>query len=116
MYNGEEVHLQNCSGLDIFKGLNIIIAGKYDKPEASYEEYALERGITNLHRSKHAFCYNGLRQMLYTFDDERLRMYQLDYINYITEQAYGRGRPLRMANEVHIFSDFITRGVDYYVD
>lgn len=36
--NGNQIHLGNNAGLDLFKGKSLIIAGKYDMPQSYYQE------------------------------------------------------------------------------
>ena len=114
------VHLMNNAGLDCFKGQNIIVAGKYDKPDIFYYDLWSDikpEGDTSVpHREKQKIFRNGIWQTLFLWDKEELRNEQLEYMEYATQQAIGRARALRTDANVHLFSNYVPEGIDKIFD
>jgi hypothetical protein len=116
--NGEQVHLRNNAGLDCLKGEYIIVVGKHDRPDDYYLDVWDDCGDGSpIHRQNATFNFNGVKQTLYVWDKELLRKEQLEYIQYVTEQAAGRARALREEGAiVYLFSNFVCAGVDEIFD
>lgn len=115
--DGKEIHLMNCAGLDCWKGKNIIVCGKFDKPDEYYYDLWSDIGDGEMPKKQNQrIFYNGIWQTLYLWDKEELRNEQLQYMEYATQQAIGRARALREDAEVHLFSNFVPLGVDKVYD
>lgn len=116
MKDDEPIHLMNNAGLDIFKGRDIIVVGKFDKNPKFYKDIWNDIGDgTELDindRSWHEVELNGFKQKLWLFNNETIRNIQLQYINYATAQTIGRARALRTDANVYVFCDFICADVD----
>lgn len=115
--NDKQIHLANNAGLDCFKGMNIIVAGKMDKPDEYYQDMWADIGDgTELKRQNISVETNGYKQTLYLYDKPQIREEQLQFINYAIEQTSGRARALREAGaNVYVFSNYIISDVDFVI-
>jgi hypothetical protein len=116
--DGRQHHFRNTSGVDAYKGRNLIIVGKADLPHSYYQDLAsqIKPWIGNLTKSNQIVYLNGFRQKLYLYDDPDIRAEQLQNIQFLLEQACGRSRCLRTPANVYLFSNFIPRGCDIVFD
>lgn len=119
-YEGKEIHLLNCAGLDFMKGKDIIVVGKPDRPDEFYFDLWFDirpEGDTSLPQRKKQVIYrNGIHQTLFLWDKEELRNEQLEWMEYTTQQAIGRARALRTDATVYLFSNYTPKGVDEVYD
>lgn len=115
-----EIHFMNNAGLDFMKGRDIIIVGKYDRPDEYYYDLWVDirpEGDDSMpYREKQKIYRNGVWQTLYLWNKEELRNEQLEYMEYTHQQAIGRARALREDATVYLFSDYVPAGVDEIFD
>ena len=110
----KQIHLANNSGLDLFKGRTIIVAGKYDLPHQSYQDMWDDIGDgTELVRQNQSVKLNGVEQTLYLYTQEEMREIQIEQIAGTVEQAAGRARALREEGAtVYLFCNFVIADAD----
>lgn len=109
----------NNAGLDLFRGKNLIIVGKQDRPEEFYRDLWFDIGDgTPLEKAQNTTIdWNGLRQTLHLYQEPQIQKEQLEYLEYVTNQAVGRARTLReLGCNVYLFSNYIPAGVDEVYD
>ncbi len=117
--DGDTLHLANNAGIDMLKGATVIVAGKFDYPEEWYTRIYRMR----LHKSgdptrnNHTLTINGMKVMMYVWDDPDLRKIQLEQINRFIEQAAGRARALReLGAKVYVFANYPIEDADIYYE
>lgn len=110
----KQIHLANNSGLDLFKGRTIIVAGKYDLPHQSYQDMWDDIGDgTELVRQNQSVKLNGVEQTLYLYTQEEMKEIQIEQIAGTVEQAAGRARALREEGAtVYLFCNFVIADAD----
>lgn len=117
--DGKVIHLGNNSGLDILKGKNVIVAGKFDYPDSWYFDVFYDFNDATAekpHRENTKQIINGNAQKLYLWTDETLQQIQLDNIRQILEQSTGRARALRESGaNVYVFADLKIADADKYI-
>jgi hypothetical protein len=109
----KQIHLQNSAGLDLLKGKNIAVVGKFDYPDDWYLDI-----YEDLHPNGFPYTYptktnqkvliNGIPHTLFLWDDPTLRSIQLEMMQKVQEQAIGRARTLRTDATVHLFSNLVS--------
>ena len=115
--DGKQTHFMNNAGLDCFKGMNLIVAGKFDKPDDYYLHIWDDIGDgTTPTKQNVRLNINGFTQTLYLWDKPVLRDIQIQNINYTLEQTVGRARVLRKDATVYVFSNFIINDTDEVFD
>ena len=116
-YEGVEIHLTNNAGLDMFKGKDIIVVGKFDLPDEYYLDLWSDIGDGSIPAKQNQRLFrNGVYQTLFLWNKEELRNEQLEYLEYTTQQAIGRARALREDANVYLFSNYVPEGVDKIYD
>lgn len=110
----KQIHLANNSGLDLFKGRTIIVAGKYDLPHQSYQDMWDDIGDgKELGRQNQNVQINGVEQTLYLYTEPVMRGIQIQNIQQAAEQAAGRARTLREEGAtVYLFCNFVIADAD----
>lgn len=103
-----DMHFGNTSGYDQLKGMDIAVAGTYNKPLHVYFFYAKIIGMhivgsDNLLNMR-IIEWNGFRFKAMTFENKILRDIQLSLIESELIQAVGRNRNLRENCETLLFS------------
>ena len=111
---GEEIHFMNNAGLNNFTGKDIIVVGKFDKPQEYYEDVWSDIGDgSEIKRVMTSYInLNGFEQQLYLWDKEELRDIQIQNIEYAVAQTVGRARALRKNANVYLFSNMVIVDVD----
>lgn len=116
--NRDIVHLQNCSGTDIFKGRSIIVVGKPDWNQDDYINLFYDMNPPSTPRpgrTNKVVDLNGRRVKMYLWEDETLCKIQLENIRKDLEQAVGRARALReVGATVYVFSNYPVQDADEY--
>ena len=114
--NGNQIHIDNCAGLDFLKGKQIIMAAKKDLPPDYYlKKYEDITGEVVEHLPMNWFLIDDaeIHGSCYLYQDEAIRSIQMEYITKMAVQAVGRARALREASAtVYYFSDFPIDDVD----
>lgn len=110
----KQIHFGNNSGLDLFKGRSIIVAGKYDLPHQSYQDEWDDWGDgSELIRQNQSVKFNGIEQTLYLYTQEDVREEQIQRLESAVEQAAGRARALREEGAtVYLFCNFVIADAD----
>lgn len=110
----KQIHLANNSGLDLFKGRSIIVAGKFDQPPQSYQDLWDDIGDGSwLGRQNQNVQINGVEQTLYLYTEPVMREIQIQNIQQAAEQAAGRARTLREEGAtVYLFCNFVIADAD----
>lgn len=110
----KQIHLANNSGLDLFKGRTIIVSGKFDYPEQSYQDMWDDVGDgSGLTKQNQSVKLNGVEQTLYLYEQEEIREIQIQNIQQAAEQAAGRARALREEGAtVYLFCNFVIADAD----
>lgn len=113
--DGEEIYIENCSGLDCLKGQNLIVIGKADKPKDTYIDMLGTAALTKSHtmskksgNKKHIEGIKG-RHSIYAFEDDVLWGLQSQQMRQSIEQAVARARTLRNEVVVYVFADYPVR-------
>lgn len=113
-----DIHLANNAGLDCLKGKNLIIAGKYDIPDAVYktEAYFIHGcDIQKVARQNVVRDVCGVKRSMYLIEEPTLQDIQLQNIMCMTQQAVGRARALREKDAtVYVFCDVPIPEADEY--
>lgn len=114
----KQIHLANNSGLDLFKGRSIIVAGKYDLPHQSYQDMWDDIGDGSvLGRQNQNVQLNSVEQTLYLYTEPEIREIQIQNIQQAAEQAAGRARALREeGTTVYLFCNFVIADADEVYD
>lgn len=110
----KQIHLANNSGLDLFKGRSIIVAGKYDLPHQSYQDMWDDIGDgSELARQNQNVQLNSIEQTLYLYTEPKIRDMQIQQLENAVEQAAGRARVLREEGAtVYLFCNFVIADAD----
>ncbi|WP_283704375.1 hypothetical protein [Clostridium perfringens] len=117
-------HFGNCSGIDAYKGKDLIVAGT---PHIDSRSYILMAKLlkTDIIIEDNQFDFinikkNGFEFSLNTFGDgcgqsvELLREIQSYFLESELVQAVGRARTLRTNATVHLFSNYPLKGCQLY--
>ncbi|EOU1666981.1 hypothetical protein ACSXCJ_09355 [Clostridium perfringens] len=117
-------HFGNCTGLDAYKGQDLIVAGT---PHVDARSYILMAKLLNkdIVIESSEFNYsnvvrNGFEFSINTFnegcgeDTELLREIQAYFLESELVQAVGRARTLRTDATVHLFSSYPLKGCELY--
>lgn len=117
-------HFGACSGLDAYKGQDLIVAGTPHIDERVYfllaaaikEDIVIEQGIdyTNVRRNGFEFYFNTYNHGSVTKTDNLLQEIQFYLIESELIQAVGRARILRTDATVHLFSNCPLLGCKLY--
>lgn len=117
-------HFGACSGLDGYKGENLIVAGTPHVDERVYfllaaaikENIVIEQGIEyiNVRRNGFEFSFNTYNSSNVTNTDTLLQEIQFYIIETELIQAVGRARILRTEATVHLFSNYPLKGAILY--
>lgn len=111
-------HFGACSGLDAYKGEDLIVAGTPHNDERVY--ILLASVIEENYQDNHDIEYknvirNGYEFFFNTFDtNELLQEIQFYYIESELVQAVGRARILRTSAKVHLFSNYPIASANLY--
>jgi len=110
----KQIHFANNSGLDLFKGRTIIVAGKYDLPPLSYQDIWDDIGDgSELGRQNQNVQLNGVEQTLYLYTEPVMRDMQIEQLENAVKQAAGRARTLREEGAtVYLFCNFVIADAD----
>lgn len=116
--DGNQIHLMNNSGLDLFKGHSIIVCGKWDWPQVEYQDEWDDIGDgSELVRQNQKIELNGISQTLYLFTEPQMRERQLETIRQAIEQTAGRARALRERGAtVYVFANYVIGDADKVFD
>ena len=113
-----DLHLANCAGLDLLKGKNVIVAGKYDDNDDVYIDmyFDLYPNATSVpKRISQVVNVCGKSIKLFLWEDEQLRNIQLEKYRQYTEQPAGRARALREKGaRVYVFSNYPIEDADEF--
>lgn len=117
-------HFGACSGLDAYKGQDLIVAGTPHVDERLYllvaaaikNDIVIEQGIeySNVIRNGYEFYFSTYHAGLVTPTDNLLQEIQFYFIESELIQAVGRARILRTDATVHLFSNCPLPGCELY--
>jgi hypothetical protein len=116
----DNTHFGNCAGLNKFKGQDLAVVGKPDRPDSYYRrlwyEIRPEGDKSEPERVKQTVVLNGVEQTLFLYKQEELRNAQLEYYEFQINQAVGRARAFFEDATVYLFCNYTPSGVDeiYY--
>lgn len=117
-------HFGSCSGLDEYKGQDLIVAGTPHVDERMYfllaaaikDNVVIEQGIEycNVRRNGFEFSFSTYNNSSITERDNLLQEIQFYLIESELIQAIGRARILRTNATVHLFSNYAVQGSELY--
>lgn len=111
-------HFGACSGLDIYKGQDLIVAGTPHTDERVYRllAAAIEGEVSEDEKLSYVNARrNGFEFYFNTYEEgSLLQEIQFYYIESELVQAIGRARALRTGATVHVFSNYPVRGATIY--
>ena len=117
-------HFGSCSGLDAYKGQDLIVAGTPHVDERMYillaaaikDNVVIEQGIQycNVRRNGFEFSFSTYNNASVTETDNLLQEIQFYLIESELVQAIGRARILRTNATVHLFSNYAVQGSELY--
>ncbi|MBS5936797.1 hypothetical protein [Clostridium sp.] len=117
-------HFGSCSGLDAYKGQDLIVAGTPHVDERMYfllaaaikDNVVIEQGIKycNVRRNGFEFSFSTYNNASVTGTDNLLQEIQFYLIESELIQAIGRARILRTNATVHLFSNHAVQGSELY--
>ncbi|MDB1931716.1 hypothetical protein PMY12_14620 [Clostridium tertium] len=117
-------HFGSCSGLDAYKGQDLIVAGTPHVDERMYfllaaaikDNVVTEQGIKycNVRRNGFEFSFSTYNNASVTETDNLLQEIQFYLIESELIQAIGRARILRTNATVHLFSNYAVQGSELY--
>lgn len=116
-------HFGACSGLDVYKGQDLIVAGTPHVDERMYfllaaaikDNLVIEQGIQycNVRRNGFEFSFSTYNSSVIE-TDSLLQEIQFYLIESELIQAIGRARILRTNATVHLFSNYAVQGSELY--
>lgn len=108
---GEDLYIENCSGIDSLKGQNLIIIGKADLPTEALADILHDSELDTTRKTKPRRVEGITGVVRYSgYNDDDLERIHQEHMRQMIEQASGRSRALRTPTDVFIFSDYPVRG------
>lgn len=111
---GEQVHLMNCSGMDQWKGQDLIIAGKTCLPNTymqdRYQDYCRIHHIKDdapAERQTISRTIGGIKTNVFGWNKPVLQAFEDEWLSFTLEQALGRARVVRTNATVYLFTNYI---------
>ena len=93
--DGEEIYIENCAGLDSFKGQDLIVIGKSDLPKSDYLDMLHNKTISDRQKSiTRPIADTGIETKIHGFLERELWELQAEQLREPIEQAVGRARTL----------------------
>lgn len=112
----EEIHLFNNAGLDFLKGKNLIVAGRFERPQSYYEDLWFDyEGEGELYRQWQGASANGITNKVFSYNQKVIHEKWVEDINFITTQAVGRSRGKRYPTLNLIMNNVPNPEADCYV-
>ena len=114
--DGEEIYIENCAGLDSFKGKDLIVIGKSDIPKSDYLDMLHKKTISDRQKSiTRPIADTGIETKIHGFLERELWDLQAEQLREPIEQAVGRARTLWYDCNVYVFCDFPVRNATEYI-
>lgn len=113
---GEPIYIENCAGLDSFKGQDLIVIGKADIAKSDYLDMLHDKKVNDTQKSKtRPIADTGIETQIHGFLERELWDLQAEQIREPIEQAVGRARTLWYNCNVYVFCDFPVRNATEYI-
>lgn len=112
---GDNIHIENCAGLDFMKGQDLIIIGKSDKPKEVYFDMIGDK-VNDRSKTRKARLFEDVAgiHLIHGFNDNDLWQLQVEQMRQMVEQAADRARMLWFDNvRVFVFCDLPIRDAIY---